>query len=75
MLDGYVTEHVDILFSQSKLYKSLCLIDESLERVAGMLEKRRDLLIPLYKELNPKAYQNTWEKVLVELAEIANDLY
>lgn len=75
VLDGYVTEHVDILFNQSKLYKSLCLIDESLERVAGMLERRRDLLMPLHKELNPKAYQNTWERVLVELASICNELF
>jgi hypothetical protein len=30
-----------------------------------MLEKRREILEPLLKELNPKAYPATWQKILV----------
>ena len=30
-----------------------------------MLEKRKDMLEPLMKELNPKAYPATWQKILV----------
>ena len=40
-----------------------------------MLEKRRELLEPLIKELNPKAYPATWQKILVEVSEIVNDLF
>lgn len=49
VLDGYVTEHIDILFSQSKLYQYLCLIEESPERIIGMLEKRKELMLPILK--------------------------
>lgn len=49
VLDGYVTEHIDILFYLSKLYHQLCKLDKSRERVSAMLEKRRDLLEPLLK--------------------------
>lgn len=41
VLDGYVTEHIEILFDQSKLYKSLCIIDESAERRIKMAERRK----------------------------------
>lgn len=40
-----------------------------------MLEKRREMLEPLLKELNPKAYPATWQKILVEVSEIFNDLF
>lgn len=40
-----------------------------------MLEKRREMLEPLIKELNPKAYPATWQKILVEVSEIVNDLF
>lgn len=33
------------------------------------------MLEPLLKELNPKAYPATWQKVLVEVSEIYNDLF
>jgi hypothetical protein len=41
VLDGYVTEHIEILFKISKLYFNLCKIDKSREKVCAMLEKRR----------------------------------
>ena len=44
VLDGYVTEHIDILFSQSRLYKSLTLLERSPERKSSMLDKRREML-------------------------------
>ena len=40
-----------------------------------MLDKRREMLEPLLKELNPKAYPATWQRILVETAEIINDLF
>jgi hypothetical protein len=33
------------------------------------------LLEPLIKELNPKAFPATWQKILVETSEIYNDLF
>lgn len=75
MIDGYVTEHIDLLFVISKLYHNLCKVDKSRERVCGMLEKRREMLEPLLTELNPKAFPATWQKILVECSEIYNDLF
>lgn len=43
--------------------------------VIAYLEKRLDILIPVFNSINPKAYQNTYEKLLVEVAEINNELY
>jgi hypothetical protein len=75
VLDGFVTEHIDILFAVSKLYFNLCKVDKSREKVCAMLEKRREMLEPLLKELNPKAFPATWQKILVETSEIYNDLF
>lgn len=33
------------------------------------------MLEPLLNELNPKAYPATWQKILVEVSEIINDLF
>lgn len=49
VLDGYVTEHIEVLFSQSKLYKCLASLEKSGERKASMLEKRKEMLEPLLK--------------------------
>ena len=65
VLDGFVTEHIDILFAQSRLYWNLSRLDTSRQRVVSMLDKRREMLEPLLKELNQKAYPATWQKILV----------
>ena len=75
VLDGYVTEHVDILFGQSRLYKALGMLEKSGERRVAMLEKRRELLEPLLKELNPKAFPGTCQRILVEVSEVINDQF
>ena len=49
LLDGFVTEHIEILHAQSRLYWNLSKIDKSRERVVSMLEKRRQMLEPLLK--------------------------
>ena len=33
------------------------------------------MLEPLLTELNPKAYPGTWQKILVEVSEIYNDIF
>jgi len=59
VLDGFVTEHVQIKQAISKLYKYLTTLEAEPIRVFGMLERRRDLLEPLAAELSPKAYEGT----------------
>jgi len=40
-----------------------------------MLERRRDLLEPVVTELNPKAFENTWQILLNELGEIYSEMF
>jgi len=75
VLDGCVTEHVNIKKDISSLYKMLSKIDTDPYRVFGMLERRRDLLEPIVTELNPKAFENTWQILLNELGEIYNEMF
>lgn len=59
LLDGYVTEHVQIRQDISKLYKYLSMIEPDRARAFAMVDRRREYLEPLIKELNPKAYEAT----------------
>lgn len=40
-----------------------------------MLEKRAQLIEPIFNELNPKAYADTWQKMLVEMSTIYHDIF
>lgn len=59
LLDGFVTEHVQLKQDMSKLYKYLALAESDKDRILAMTERRKDLLEPLINELNPKAYEAT----------------
>jgi len=74
-LDGFVTEHIQIVEDQNSLYKKLTLLETENTVVIAMLGKRAQLLEPIFNELNPKAYIETWQKLLVEIAEIYNDIF
>ncbi|EGR30687.1 kif1 binding protein, putative [Ichthyophthirius multifiliis] len=75
VLNGFVTEHVQIVQDQSKLYKNIIQLEDNIGKIVTILEKRAELLEPIYNELNPKAYIETSQKLLVEIAEIYNDMY
>ncbi|KAM3127738.1 hypothetical protein pb186bvf_020170 [Paramecium bursaria] len=75
VLDGFVSEHLQILHDQSHMYKQLTYLEKDINNVIALVEKRRDLLTPIINQINHKAYQNYYEKLLVELAEINNELY
>lgn len=57
VLDGFVTEHIQMKQDLSKLYKNLSMIEENPQRVFAMLERRKELLEPILAEINPKAYE------------------
>lgn len=75
VLDGYVTENVEMSQEMSEMMKNLYLIEPDANRRLALLEKRKDLLEPLQKQLNPKAYPAFYQKLLVELAEIYNEMF
>lgn len=59
-LDGYVTEHCNIVKEVSRLYKTLSSLETDPDRRAAMETKRKDLVDPIYKSLNPKVYIGLW---------------
>ena len=60
VLDGNVTEHVQIIKEMSSVYKKLSLLETDADRKVAMELKRKELIEPLFKELNPKAYIGLW---------------
>jgi len=75
VLDGYVTEHIEMSQEVSEMLKTLALLETDNPRKFALLEKRKDLLEPLQNQLNPKAYPAFCQKLLVELAEIYNEMF
>ena len=52
MLDGFVTEHIEIKKDVSKLYKCLSEIENNVQRRFLMLEKRKTELEAIIAEIN-----------------------
>jgi KIF-binding protein len=57
VLDGYVTDHVKIIQQISTLLKFLAFFENDKSRLRAMLERRKDLLEPILKTINHKAFQ------------------
>ena len=56
VLDGYVTENIQINRFISSLYKNLSFFEDVDSRIFGMLERRISLLKPLYEAINEKVF-------------------
>ncbi|KAK3233968.1 hypothetical protein CYMTET_55763 [Cymbomonas tetramitiformis] len=69
ILDGFVTEHINILMDVSGLYKHLAHFDPDTHRQCVMHRKRTKPLEPLQKTLNPKAFDGQWKGIHFELGE------
>lgn len=57
------------------MLKKLVSLETDITSAISLFEKRAELLTPILEAINPKAYQNTHDKLLVEVAEINNELY
>jgi tetratricopeptide (TPR) repeat protein len=74
-LDGYVTDHIQICENISQLYKYLIQFEPDNNRVFAMLERRINLLEPIYKVINHKVYLVQWQELSLELAEIYGEIF
>lgn len=79
VLDGFVTRHVAILQSQSKLLKYLVAFETEPKRVAAMHQRRETLLRGLVIKtcetyLNPKVYEVQHKEITFELGEICQEV-
>ncbi len=75
VLDGYVTEHVQLRQDVSKLYKQLAFMESNGDRNFAMQDRRRDLLEPILSEINAKAYEIQVIELEVELSDIYSTLF
>lgn len=60
VLDGYVTEHVQICKQKSELYKVLANLEDTQARKYAMGNKRSDIIEPLFNQISPKHYIGIW---------------
>lgn len=60
VLDGYVTEHTNVVKQISKLYLILSKLEVNQSRIYAMNKRRVDLIKPLFDDISPKHYINLW---------------
>lgn len=73
-LDGYVSDHCEILRDKSELYKLLAFFDESTDNKCKMFKRRLDLLKPVADDLSEQYYLTLKRQFLFEIAEILSDM-
>lgn len=70
VLDGYVTDHVNLLIQHSQLFLSLAHIDTDVKRKLAMQLRRGELLMPLLKTLSRASYEELHKQLSYECGEI-----
>ena len=60
---GFVSEHVALLYNQSRLYHYLAVFEPDLKRRLAMETKRTDILLPLLSALSRTAYEGLHKQV------------
>ncbi|KAA8595523.1 hypothetical protein FQN60_010814 [Etheostoma spectabile] len=73
-MDGYVTDHIEILQDHSALFRALAFFEEDLERRCKMHKRRVDMLEPICNDLNSRYYLMIRRQMMFELAEIYNEM-
>ncbi|KAM9409233.1 KIF-binding protein [Pholidichthys leucotaenia] len=73
-MDGYVTDHIEILQDHSALFRALAFFEEDLERRCKMHKRRIDMLEPICNDLNSQYYLMIRRQLMFELAETYNEM-
>mmetsp|Transcript_12775 Transcript_12775/g.32657 ORF Transcript_12775/g.32657 Transcript_12775/m.32657 type:complete len:626 (-) Transcript_12775:147-2024(-) len=74
VLDGYTTDHVTILRSQSQLYRLLALQEQDPKRISAMHSRRDNLLSGLLDQLNTEFYTVEHQELAYELGEASREI-
>lgn len=75
IVDGYVTEHIEMKRDISGMYKVLCYFESNTARIFAMTKRRLELLEDYTKELNKQSYSTLWQQLMNEVATVYVDLY
>lgn len=73
-LEGWVTEHVNILMEMSNLYRCLAGFETAASRRLAMQKQRAALISPLQGQLNPQYYLGLSRSVDLELAHVQREM-
>lgn len=67
LLDGFVTEHINISRDISQLYKNLSFFETDNNRVFAMIDRRVNMLESILSEINPKRFMVQWQVIIYYL--------
>jgi hypothetical protein len=74
VLDGFVSDHCEIIRDLSELYAGLLLFENDLDRRCKMQKRRLDLLIPVADNINEQFYLQMKRQLLFDIGSIYNDV-
>jgi hypothetical protein len=74
ILDGFVTDHCEIVRDLSELFCALLFYEESLENRCKMQKRRLDLLIPTCDEISEQYYLTMKRQFLFDIGSIYSDM-
>jgi hypothetical protein len=69
ILDGFVTDHIELCQDTSQLYNKLTFFESNIDRKCKMHKRRIDLLSKLCKEISEEYYLYLIRQLLFELGE------
>ncbi|EAL66317.1 hypothetical protein DDB_G0282223 [Dictyostelium discoideum AX4] len=73
-LDGFVSQHIKILFDQINLFEYLNMFESNAGRKIGIHKKKIELIQPLLKELNPTYFLSSIRSIYFKIAEIYSEI-
>ncbi|KAN0055616.1 hypothetical protein ACTA71_008732 [Dictyostelium dimigraforme] len=73
-LDGFVSQHIKILFDQINLFEYLNMFETNAGRKVGIHKKKIELIEPLLKELNPTYFLSSIRSIYFKIAEIYSEI-
>eukprot|EP00300_Choanocystis_sp_HF-7_P007943 c15606_g1_i1.p1 GENE.c15606_g1_i1~~c15606_g1_i1.p1 ORF type:complete len:634 (+),score=169.64 c15606_g1_i1:44-1903(+) len=68
VLDGWVTDHLEVLTELSQMYANLANFESDIPRKCKMLKRKINLFEPIITELNPRVYVDTIRNLAHDLA-------
>eukprot|EP00727_Mastigamoeba_balamuthi_P008605 m51a1_g4367 hypothetical protein (591) ;mRNA; r:297513-299600 len=74
VLDGYVTDHLNIAQDLSKAWSSLAAFETSSSRRCKMHKRRADLFEPFAAQLNPRFFHWQLQHVFYRLGEVYSEM-
>lgn len=75
IIDGWVTEHLELKREISEALRLLVYFEKNKPRIYAMLDKRIELLEPWVDEINKEAFSRLWQQLINEVATIYLDIF